>query len=60
LEAVDDLKITIQLAKALQVFSSFTAFQRVAELAVAIGKQGGAWMRHLSSTGARPESRNLS
>jgi len=60
LVAVDDLKITIQLAKSLQAFASFTAFQRVAELAVGIGKQGGAWMRHLSSAGTRPESRNLS
>ncbi len=60
LNAVDDLKITIQLAKALQAFTSFTAFQRVAELVVETGKQGGAWMRHLSSVGTRPESLNLS
>ncbi|MCP3956144.1 MAG: four helix bundle protein [Desulfobacterales bacterium] len=60
LNVVDDLKIAIQQAKALQAFSSFAAFQRVAELAVGIGKQGGAWMRHLSSASARPESRKLS
>ncbi len=60
LDAVDDLKITIQLAKALQAFASFAAFQRIAELAVEIGKQGGAWMRHLSSAKVRPESRNQS
>jgi hypothetical protein len=51
---IDDLKISIQLAKELKVFHSFAAFQRIAELVVAIGKQGGAWQRHLSRASAGP------
>ena len=42
---VDDLKIQIQLAKELQAFRHFTEFQQIAELAVAVGKQSGAWKR---------------
>jgi hypothetical protein len=45
--AIDDIKVLIQLAKELKAFQNFTQFQRLVELAVAIGKQGGAWLRHL-------------
>ena len=55
LDTVGDLKITIQLAREVQAFAGFAAFERSATLAVAIGKQGGAWLRRLSATGARPE-----
>lgn len=57
LDTLGDLKITIQLAREVQAFAGFAAFERSATLAVAIGKQGGAWLRRLSATGARPESR---
>ena len=57
LDTVGDLKITIQLAREVRAFAGFAAFERSATLAVAIGKQGGAWLRRLSATGARPESR---
>ncbi len=56
LEVLGDLKITVQLAKELKAFASFRAFGEIAELTVAIGKQGGAWLRHLSSKRARPAS----
>ena len=54
--AVDDIKITIQLAKELQAFQNFSQFQRVSELAVAIGKQGGAWCRKLAGRTVGSES----
>lgn len=46
-DTIGDLKIAIQPAKELKAFSGFNTFQRQAELVVAIGKQGGAWLRHL-------------
>jgi len=48
-EAVDDLKIQIQLAKELQAFRHFQTFQSIAELAVAIGKQSGGWKQRLQT-----------
>ncbi len=39
--AVNDLKLTVQLAKELEAFKSFKEFQAIAELAVTVGKQGG-------------------
>ena len=57
LDTVGDLNRTIQLAREVQAFSGFAAFERSATLAVALGKLGGAWLRRLSATGARPESR---
>ena len=43
--AVDDLKLQIQLGKELKAFASFRQFQDIAELAVAIGKQSGGWRK---------------
>ncbi|WP_457671442.1 four helix bundle protein [Thiolapillus sp.] len=54
-EQVDDMKITIQLARELKVFNSFATFSRIAEQVVSIGKQGGAWLRHLRQRSAGPE-----
>ncbi len=45
--AVDDLKLSVQLAKELEAFRSFQEFQAVAELAVAVGKQSGGWRKRL-------------
>ncbi|WP_201245726.1 four helix bundle protein [Halochromatium salexigens] len=42
-EAVDDLKLQIQLGKELQAFQSFKHFQAISELVVAVGKQSGGW-----------------
>jgi hypothetical protein len=41
--AIDDLKLSVQLAKELEAFRHFQEFQTVAELAVAVGKQCGGW-----------------
>jgi hypothetical protein len=51
---VEDLKLSIQLAKELQAFASFAEFARAAELAVAVGKQSGGW-RKSARARARPE-----
>ena len=45
--AVDDLKITIQLAKELKAFRHFKEFQAIAELSVVVGKQSGGWRRRM-------------
>jgi hypothetical protein len=47
LDAVDDLKLQIQLGKELQAFQGFGQFQAIAELAVAVGKQRGGWRKRL-------------
>ncbi|HPH69832.1 MAG TPA: four helix bundle protein [Kofleriaceae bacterium] len=46
---VEDFKTTVQLAKTVRAFASFAHFQRMAELAVAIGKQSGGWWKRLRS-----------
>lgn len=47
--AIDDLKLSVQLAKELEAFRSFKEFQTVAELAVAVGKQSGGWRKRLAA-----------
>lgn len=46
-ELIDDIKMQIQLAKELHAFHSFAQFQRVVELAVALGKQAGGWLKQV-------------
>ncbi|NLY15370.1 MAG: four helix bundle protein [Gammaproteobacteria bacterium] len=46
---VEDFKIRLQLGKELQVFASFAQFQRLAELAVVLGKQCGGWCKKARS-----------
>lgn len=47
--AVDDLKVLLQLGKELQAFRRFDEFERVARLAVSVGRQCGGWQRRLTS-----------
>lgn len=54
INAVDDLKLQLQLAKELQAFRHFAEFQRLAELAVSVGRQSGGWRKR--ATGRRPEA----
>lgn len=46
---IEDVKIRLQLAKELQAFASFAQFQRLAEQAVALGKQSGGWCKKARS-----------
>lgn len=54
-ELVDDLKMQIQLARELKAFQNFTQFQRVAELAVSLGKQAGGWLKQTRAAAGRRE-----
>lgn len=45
--AVDELKLSLQLAKTVQAFVSFSQFEACATLAVQLGKQSGGWHRQL-------------
>lgn len=45
--AVDEVKLTLQLAKTVQAFASFAQFEACATLAVQLGKQSGGWHRQL-------------
>lgn len=46
---VEDLKMSLQLGKELQAFTSFAQFQRLAEQAVTLGKQSGGWRKKARS-----------
>lgn len=46
---IEDLKLRVQLAKELEAFASFAQFQRLAEQAVALGKQSGGWWKRARS-----------
>ncbi len=54
-QSIDDIKIMIQTAKEIKAFKNFQQFQQAAELAVALGKQSGAWLRRLNHYQAQPE-----
>lgn len=56
-DAVDDLKLQIQLGKELQAFQGFGQFQAVAELAVAVGKQSGGWRKRLAAANGQHRPR---
>ncbi len=51
--AIEDLKISIQLAKEVHAFTGFAPFQQVVELAVLVGKQSGGWWKQARSATAR-------
>ncbi len=50
IDAVDDLKIQIQLAKELQALQNFAQFQQLTELTVSVGKQSGGWYRRIANS----------
>ena len=58
-EAIDDLKIQIQLARQLNCYASHTEFQRLAEMAVELGRQGRGWYRK-ARAGSPPRDRGAS
>jgi hypothetical protein len=54
-ELVDDLKMQLQLARELKAFQNYRQFQRVAELAVGLGKQSGGWLKQARAEAGRPK-----
>jgi len=49
-DAVDDLKIQIQLAKELKAFHSFRQYQQIAELSFGVSRQAMGWQNKLQRT----------
>ncbi len=49
--AVDDLKLTMQLAKQVHAFASFAQFEALARVAADLGRQVGGWRKQLHPTG---------
>lgn len=47
--AIDDLKITVQLAKDVAAFASFEEFEVIARLVDDVGRQSGGWLKRLHS-----------
>jgi hypothetical protein len=46
---IEDIKMSVQLAKELEAFASFAQFQRLAEQSVSLGKQSGGWCKRARS-----------
>ena len=46
---VEDVNMSLQLGKELEVFASFAQFQRLAEQAVAMGRESGGWWKRARS-----------
>lgn len=49
--AVDDLKLSMQLADSVQAFRSGNEFESVARLVSELGRQCGGWLKKLQSMG---------
>jgi len=47
--AMEDLKLTLQLAKELGAFAKMTQFAPIAELAAQMGRQCGGWRRKVEA-----------
>lgn len=50
-EAVDDLKLTLQLCDAVKAFRSLGEFEAVARVVSDLGRQCGGWLKQLHSKG---------
>jgi hypothetical protein len=55
--AVDDLKISMQLGKAVRAFGSFAEFEALARLVHELGQQSGGWLKKLQSKGQNAQAR---
>ena len=49
--AIEELKLRLQLGKSLQVFASFTEFERLAKTAVDVSRQSTRWRQKLQRPG---------
>lgn len=48
---IDDFKITMQLAKAIDAWPSFNEFEAIVRLVSGIGQQSGGWRKRLKTMG---------
>jgi len=48
-EAIDDLKISLQLAKQVNAFGSFGEFEAIARSVNDLGRQSGGWRKQLAN-----------
>jgi hypothetical protein len=55
--AVDDLKISMQLGKAVKAFGSFAEFEALAKLVNELGARSGGWLKSLQSKSQNAEAR---
>ena len=55
-EAIDDLRLTLQLAEGVKAFRSFAEFEALARLVNSIGRQCGGWLKRLHSTGQNEQA----
>jgi hypothetical protein len=56
-EAVDDLKLSMQLAKELHAFASFNQFEDLARKLNELGREVGGWYKQLHPQGQNVASR---
>lgn len=56
-DAVDDLKISLQLAKEVKAFGGFAEFEALANLVNELGAQSGGWLKKLQSKSQNAEAR---
>lgn len=57
-EAVDQLKLTLQLCDAVKAFRSFGEFEVIARLVSDLGRQCGGWLKQLHAKGQNDRARN--
>lgn len=50
-EAIDDLKLTMQLGQQVKAFASFAQFEALARIAGDLGRQCGGWQKRRSAKG---------
>jgi hypothetical protein len=51
IDAVDDLKLRMQLAHQVRAFSSFAQFEALARIAADLGRQCGGWQKRRKAKG---------
>lgn len=56
-EAVDELKMTLQLAKDVDAFRSFAEFEALSRSVVDLGRQSGGWLKSLHPMGQSAPAR---
>lgn len=55
-DAVDEFKLTMQLAQDVRAFGSFGQFEEIARTASSLGRQVGGWLKQLHLKGQNPSA----